>query len=112
MRGSCIITSKSDQTDVIFDEQGFEIVETGIFSPLKVQRVLEKITFLESVPYLLQAPSHQVWIDYDEEADVLYINFRKPQRANDSKMEDNIVYHYRDVELVGITVLRASTTHG
>jgi uncharacterized protein YuzE len=47
-------------------------------------------------------------IDYDNEADVLYISFHKPQKANDSVMEDNIIYHYRDEELVGITVLRAA----
>jgi uncharacterized protein YuzE len=49
-----------------------------------------------------------IWIDYDEEADVLYVSFRKPQRANDSLLEDNIIYHYRDRDLVGLTVLKAS----
>jgi len=37
-----------------------------------------------------------------------YISFRKPQRANDSLLEDNIIYHYRDRDLVGLTVLKAS----
>ena len=60
-------------------------------------------------PYLLTLPSRSIWIDYDDEADVLYISFRKPQQANDSIMEDNVIYHYRDEELVGFTVLRAST---
>lgn len=58
---------------------------------------------------LLALPQHQVWSDYDETADVLYISFRKPQQANDSIMEDDgNIYHYRDSELVGITVLNAS----
>jgi uncharacterized protein YuzE len=49
-----------------------------------------------------------MWTEYDE-ADVLYISFRKPQPANDSIMEDDgNIYHYRDNELVGITVLNAS----
>ena len=52
---------------------------------------------------MLTAPSSRIWIDYDEEADVLYISFRKPQRANDSLLEDNIIYHYRDRDLVGLT---------
>jgi uncharacterized protein YuzE len=39
----------------------------------------------------------------------LYISFRKPQQANDSVMEDDgNIYHYRDDEVVGITVLHAS----
>ena len=41
---------------------------------------MEKVTnVIESIPYLLRMPSKRVWIDYDDEADVLYISFRKPQ---------------------------------
>jgi uncharacterized protein YuzE len=58
---------------------------------------------------LLALPARQVWSEYDEEADVLYISFRKPQQANDSVMEDDgNIYHYRDSLLVGITILNAS----
>jgi len=28
--------------------------------------------------------NNQVWIDYDKEADVMYMSFRKPQRARNS----------------------------
>lgn len=59
---------------------------------------------------MLALPVRQMWSDYDVEADVLYISFHKPQQANDSIMEsDGNIYHYRDDELVGITVLNAST---
>lgn len=47
----------------------------------------------------------KIWKDYDKEADVLYINFRKPLNANDSIMDDDVIYHYDDEELVGVTVL-------
>lgn len=58
---------------------------------------------------LLSLHSRQVWTDYDDEADVLYISFRKPQQANDSIMEDDDhIYHYRDGDLVGVTVMHAS----
>lgn len=58
---------------------------------------------------VLALPARQLWTEYDAEADVLYISFRKPQQANDSIMEDDgNIYHYRDEELVGITVLNAS----
>lgn len=69
---------------------------------------MAEINLLKSIPYLLQAPDHQMWMTYDEDADVLYISFRKPQKANDSIYEGNIVYHYADKMLVGITVLNAS----
>ena len=67
------------------------------------------IDIIESVPYLLNMPSRQTWTDYDEEADVLYISFRKPQHANDSIMEGNVIYHYDDKTLVGLTVLHAKS---
>lgn len=62
---------------------------------------------LDSLPYIFKMPSNKIWIDYDDEADVLYISFRKPQQANDSIMEDNLIYHYHNKELVGVTVLHA-----
>jgi uncharacterized protein YuzE len=63
----------------------------------------------ELIARLLKLPYKQVWSDYDEEADVLYLSFRKPQGANDSIMsEDGNIYHYHDKELVGVTVLNAS----
>ena len=49
---------------------------------------------LNLIPHLLRLPSSQIWYDYDEEADVLYISFRKPQHADQSEMEDNIITHY------------------
>jgi uncharacterized protein YuzE len=71
---------------------------------------MEKVTnILESIPYFLKMPSKRMWVDYDEEADVLYISFKKPQQANDSVMEEDIIYHYRDKELVGLTVLHAKS---
>jgi uncharacterized protein YuzE len=69
---------------------------------------MEKVnSILESIPYLLKMPSKRIWVDYDDEADVLYISFRKPQQANDSIMEDDIICHYHDKELVGITIMHA-----
>jgi uncharacterized protein YuzE len=62
---------------------------------------------LDILPHILKMPFNRIWIDYDKEADVLYISFRKPQQANDSIMEDDIIYHYRDKELVGMTILHA-----
>mgnify|MGYP002067002411 CR=1 FL=1 len=50
-----------------------------------------------------------MWLDYDKEADVLYINFKKPQRATDSEMLKNgVLLRSRDAELVGITIMEAS----
>lgn len=58
---------------------------------------------------LLKLPQKKLWIDYDEEADVLYISFKRPQRATETIMtEEGILLRYKDNELVGITILEAS----
>ena len=67
---------------------------------------IEKISSI--VPSILSMPSKMMWIDYDEDADVLYINFEKPQKATDSEMIDDIITHCRKGKVVGITVLHAS----
>jgi len=67
---------------------------------------IQKIS--EIVPHILSMPSKVMWIDYDEEADVLYINFEKPQKATESKMINDIIMHYRNGDVVGVTVLNAS----
>lgn len=65
------------------------------------------LTFAEG---LLRLPYSQIWSDYDEGADVLYLSFAKPQCASDSVMEDDgNIYHYRADRLVGITLPNART---
>ncbi len=65
---------------------------------------------LHALPYLTRFPSRRFWVDYDQEADVLYISFERPQEATDSEMSDEgILYRYRDNELVGLTILDASS---
>lgn len=67
-------------------------------------------SLLQAVPLLLNFPAPRFWVDYDKEADVLYISFVRPQNATDSEMtDDGILFRYRDDTLVGITVLDAST---
>ena len=50
----------------------------------------------------------QMWIDYDQEADVLYISFAKPQNADNSIMDGNIIVHRREGNIVGLTIINAS----
>ena len=67
-------------------------------------------TVKQAVPFLLDFPMERFSVDYDKEADVLYISFRRPQQATDTQMtDDGILLRYRGHELVGITVLDAST---
>jgi uncharacterized protein YuzE len=46
---------------------------------------------------------------YDKEADVLYINFKKPSHADDSeRTDDDVIIRYEKGDIVGITILNAS----
>ena len=65
--------------------------------------------FLKIVPAVRNTPHKYLWSSYDPEADVLYINFKKPSRATDSEMtEDDIIVRYEGEEIVGATILHAS----
>jgi uncharacterized protein YuzE len=63
-----------------------------------------------AVPTLVGIPARKYWVDYDEEADVLYVSFDRPQKATDTEMtDDGLLLRYRGDSLVGVTVLNAST---
>ena len=64
----------------------------------------------QAMPHLKRLPSNHMWIDYDRDADVLYMSFEKPQRANDSVLQsDNVLLRYRGKKLVGITIIGTKT---
>ena len=64
---------------------------------------------LKIVPDVLQINEKHLWIDYDKEADVLYVSLRKPQDADDSELRsDGIVLRYKEENLVGVTIPNAS----
>jgi uncharacterized protein YuzE len=65
---------------------------------------IEVDLLLRPLPSLLALSNH-VWIDYDEEADVLYVSFHKPQQATDSELDDNVIQHFRQGDLVGLTII-------
>lgn len=58
----------------------------------------------------VKLPVERLWIDYDKEADVLYLSFRKPQRAKKTiETDDDILIRKDGENIVGITILDAST---
>jgi len=64
---------------------------------------------LNIAPQLLSIPYKRIWYSYDEEADVLYLNFKKPSHADDSELtDDDIIIRSEKGEVVGITILHAS----
>ena len=55
------------------------------------------------------APNHLLWSSYGADADVLYVNFKKPATARDSELSDeDVIVRYEGDEIVGYTILHAS----
>ncbi|WP_207691130.1 DUF2283 domain-containing protein [Desulfonema limicola] len=58
---------------------------------------------------ILRMSAAQVWINYDKEADVLYMSFRKPQRATETvELDDDMLLRKDGEKIVGLTILNAS----
>lgn len=65
--------------------------------------------FLRLVPALRQTPEDYLWMSYDREADVVYVNFKKPSYATDSELtDDDVILRFEGDDLVGLTILHAS----
>lgn len=72
--------------------------------------VTEINDYLELVPAVMRSPHRYLWSSYDAEADVLYINFKKPAHATDSELTDaDVIIRYEGDEIIGLTILHAST---
>ena len=65
--------------------------------------------YLQVLPAIKQAPEKTIWLSYDPEADVLYVNFKKPSYATDSELtDDDIIVRYEDDNVIGFTILHVS----
>ena len=64
---------------------------------------------MDIIPNITSMPYRKIWVDYDEDADVLYINFTYPPEAVEHEEDEGgIIRNYnKRGELVGITVMEA-----
>ena len=73
--------------------------ETGDFAGRCVTLAME----------MLKLPAQHLWLDYDKEADVLYVSLRKPQRATETvELDDDILVRKDGKDIVGLTIMNAS----
>lgn len=64
---------------------------------------------LKTVPLFMRMKYPHAWFDYDDDADVLYISFERPQQASDSELLPNdVLVRRRGKKVVGLTVMHAS----
>ena len=79
----------------------------GKAEALKTEELIHKCVTLAAG--MIELPSTKLWMDYDREADVLYISFRKPQRATKTiEAEEDILIRKDGKKIVGLTILNAS----
>jgi uncharacterized protein YuzE len=65
--------------------------------------------YLRLIPAVRKSPQAYLWSSYDAEADVLYVNFKKPSHASDSELtDDDVIIRYEGDEIIGLTILHAS----
>jgi len=65
--------------------------------------------YLRLLPEISRVPGRSMWMTYDAEADVLYINFKRPSLADDSELTDeDVIVRYRGDEIIGYTILHVS----
>jgi len=62
-------------------------------------------------PFLIHLPQKELYARYDEEVDVLYLQFQRPANIHISEIrDDGIIIEYDDADnIVGLTILEAST---
>ena len=58
---------------------------------------------------MLRLLARHVWVDYDREADVLYMSFRKPQGATKTiELDEDTLVRKDGQTIVGLTIMNAS----
>lgn len=74
----------------------------------KTQQIIARV--LDIGRQIAQLGNEDIWLSYDREADVLYVNFGNRQKATDTIAlnEISVLLRYQGKKLVGITVLEVS----
>ncbi len=68
--------------------------------------------YMRLIPAVKHSPKRYLWSSYDAEADVLYVNFKKPSHADDSELtDDDVIIRYEQGEIIGLTIMNASKRH-
>lgn len=67
------------------------------------------LDYSKLVPALSGAPEGFLWSFYDKGQDILYVNFKKPQKSTDRELTDeDMILRYDGKKLIGVTIFHAS----
>ncbi len=67
---------------------------------------------LKKVSELRVADIRQLWIEYDKQSDILYINFGREEPDESIMIDDDVVVGIKDDKIVGITIFNFSRRVG
>jgi len=74
-------------------------------------QILEQPSYtylLRALSNFIKLPATKMWLDYDNNADVLYVHFENKPSSTHSEMTDKgVILDYQDEKLVGLTILDA-----
>ena len=63
----------------------------------------------QALPHIKKMGEKHIWFDFDEDADVLYVSFERPQNATDTDLlEDGTFLRLRGEKIVGLTITNVS----
>ena len=70
---------------------------------------MDEAEIMKIIPHVVRSTKRKVWIDYDQEADVLYISFVYPPNAIEHEEDEaGIIRNYdKEGELTGLTIIAA-----
>lgn len=73
------------------------------------QAIKSTTNMVGDLVHLAKIGDSRFWVDYDWKADVLYVSFGKPQKADDAYEDDEgIIRRTKNKKLVSLTILDAS----
>ena len=69
-----------------------------------------EVEIIKIIPHVVRSRQRRIWIDYDEDADVLYMNFTYPLKVVEHEEDENgIVKNYDEKgKLAGLTIIAAT----
>ena len=66
------------------------------------------LDWMRLIPQLREIPARTAQVTYDEEGDVLYVNFELGVPADESyEVDEDIIGRFKDKRLIGYTMLNA-----
>ena len=78
-------TDMNDNKDLLLKTvENPDMILKGVGSELRAVRFYQKI-----IPHVVRSPQRRIWIDYDEDADVLYMNFTYPPKGVEHEEDEN-----------------------